>query len=281
MLSTAPGCDRAASQAPDPERTAAAAVDGCRGVADGALCNDRNACTLNDRCLGGICVGTNAPDGMSCTDDNQCTSSDMCVRGQCQGSPVADGVLCTDGDPCTDPDTCRKGQCTAGGPTSCDDGDRCTADQCIEGDGCRHDILPMCPDAGSGGDGATSDADAGSPPDAPPGDTSPDAVEVGQSDAGEEAPPDAAPDVPLPDASPDEMGVDAEDDVVSDAGGDAVDGGEPDGADAGDASATDIVPVYRAQGGACLCSSSQGPSGSAAGLGLVLAAAVLAHRRRR
>jgi len=231
---------------------------------------------------------TIAPDGMSCTDDNQCTSADMCLRGKCQGSPVLDGVLCTDGDPCTDPDTCRKGQCTSGGPISCDDGDRCTVDQCIEGDGCRHDPVPMCPDAGGGGDGGTPDADAGSPPDASPGDAGPDSAEVevgGSGDAAEEGPPDAAPDLPVPDASPDEMGLDAPDDVLPDAGPDAADGEDPldasDGGDAEDASTPDVVPVYQAQGGACLCSSSQGPSGAASELALVFGAALLAHRRRR
>ena len=281
------GCDRSGSN-PSPRPTTSAVVDGCRGVADGALCNDRNACTVNDHCTGGLCLGTNAPDGMSCTDDNQCTSSDMCVQGKCQGSPVSEGTLCTDGDPCTDPDTCRKGQCTAGGPVSCEDGDRCTTDQCIEGDGCRHDPVPMCSDAGMGGDGGVPDADAGSPPDAPPSDAGPDAaeVEVGTTgDAAGEEPPDATPDVPAPDAPPDEGAPDAVDDALPDAAPDAVDCGEPtdaaDGGDAGDASATDVLPVYQAQGGACLCASTAGSPGSAGGLGLVLGAAFLACRRRR
>jgi MYXO-CTERM domain-containing protein len=145
----------------------------------------------------------------------------------------------------------------------------------------------MCPDAGGGGDGGPLDADAGSPPDASPGDTGPDSaeVEVGESgDAAEEGPPDAAPDL-TPDASPDEMGLDAGDDVQPDAGPDAADGEEPaDASDAGDAedgSTPDVVPVYQAQGGACLCSSSQGPSRSVMGLAVVFVAVLLAHRRRR
>ena len=285
-LSAVLGCGRPASQASSAESKAGAVVDGCRGVADGALCNDRNACTVNDKCLGGLCLGTNAPDGMSCTDENQCTSSDQCLQGKCVGSPVPEGTLCTDGDPCTDPDTCRKGQCTAGGPASCDDGDHCTVDQCIEGDGCHHSPIPMCPDAGSGGDGGAPDADAGSPPDAPVTDAGPDSTEVEggpPGDAAPEEPPDAAPDAsPFPDASPEEVGLDAAEDAVADAGEDAIDGGEPsDAGDGGDASAPDVIPAYQAQGGACVCSSSAGSSRPAAGIGLVLGALFLAHRRRR
>jgi hypothetical protein len=280
-LSAVLGCDRPASKASNPERTVGAVVDGCRGVADGALCNDKNACTLNDRCVGGLCVGTSAPDGMSCTDENQCTSSDQCVQGKCLGIPVPEGTLCTDGDPCTDPDTCRKGQCTAGGPASCDDGDHCTVDQCIEGDGCRHDPILMCSDAGSGGDGGALDGDAGTPPDAPMADAGPDSteVEVGPpGDAAPEEPPDAAPDVPLSDATSDEAALDAADDALADGAVDAIDGGEP--GDAGDAGATDVLPAYQAQGGACVCSSSGGSSRPAAGVGLLLGAVLQSHRPR-
>lgn len=262
------GCARPAPGAP--ERTPGAVVDGCRGVADGALCNDWNACTVDDRCVGGLCLGTIAPDGMSCTDDNQCTGSDMCARGKCQGAPVLDGTSCTDGDACTDPDTCRKGLCTSGGPLSCDDGDCCTADQCMEGDGCHHEPIPMCSDAAIGGDSGTPDADA-SPPDGA-------VIDVAPADADQEGPPDAVSDAPSPDAPSDDGEQDATDAPTSDGSIDAVDAPGDAGPDGGGG---DILPLYQAQGGACVCSSTSGSPESPAALGVAVGAALLVRRRRR
>lgn len=290
-------CDR--RPAPLPERKTGAAVDGCNGVADGALCNDRNACTLNDHCMGGLCVGTVAPDGSSCTDDNQCTTADMCVQGKCQGSPAPDGTLCTDGDPCTDPDTCRKGVCTAGGPNACDDNDRCTTDMCIEDVGCRHDPMPVCPEAGTGGDGgSTVDADAGPPPDGALPDLGPDGsdAEAGASgDASEDILPDAPPPDGAPEGEPDGGEGDDAADAATDGAVDATDAtepvdapdggladatadGGPDGADAGGA---DVLPLYQAQGGACVCSSGSASPGSGGALALVLGALGLIWRPGR
>src|SRR5262249_36416696 len=45
---------------------------GCKHVNNTAPCNDGNACTTNDTCSGGTCVGGPAPncnDGNPCTDD--------------------------------------------------------------------------------------------------------------------------------------------------------------------------------------------------------------------
>ena len=178
-------CTAPVSPAPEPGAAALVVVDGCQGVLDGALCNDKNACTVNDRCLAGVCVGALATDGMPCTDDNQCTVADMCVKGACRGTAVIDGTSCTDGDPCTEPDTCRMGLCTSGSPVSCDDGDQCTTDRCVEGDGCHHDPLLMCPDASISGDGGSVDADAAPPPDGSPLDVGADTQDGEGGEAGE------------------------------------------------------------------------------------------------
>ena len=48
------------------------AVQGCVHANNNVLCNDFNACTRTDRCVGGVCVGSNPPvcdDGDSCTAD--------------------------------------------------------------------------------------------------------------------------------------------------------------------------------------------------------------------
>jgi hypothetical protein len=260
------------------ERASAALVDSCRGVADGALCNDQNTCTVGDKCVGGLCVGTLAADGTSCTDNNQCTAIDLCFQGVCKGTPVPEGTLCTDGEPCTDPDVCHLGQCTAGGPATCDDGDRCTVDRCQEGEGCRHDPILTCSDAGMIGDGAAGDADGGGSPD----DSGADAVDAA------EVPDDGPPAMEVPDDGPpadlptaDGSAVDAVADA-SDAADAPLDSGRDAGEDAGvDGGTVDIARIYEARGGACVCSSAPGGPRSGGWLGVVLALTLLRARGRR
>ena len=92
-------------------------------------------------------------DGTHCTDGNACTINDRCAAGVCVGTVEADGTACTDGDPCTDPDVCMQGVCLSGGPLVCDDGNACTIDSCQPDVGCvfspRDCGLP--PDAGPDG----------------------------------------------------------------------------------------------------------------------------------
>ncbi len=273
---------------PPPEvRVAAAIVDVCSGVADGALCNDQNTCTTADRCEGGLCVGIPAVDGMACTDGNQCTRNDACNMGLCQGMPVVEGTQCTDGEPCTDLDACRMGRCMAGLPKICDDGIACTTDQCVTGTGCRSVVTAACPD---GDAGAATDGGPGVDV-LPPSDASdsggPDRQDV---DAG------GMPDVGAgPDASDARDGTGGGD--VTDAGDaddtDAADAaGDTDAADAaGDASDTDAAgdaslpdasaQLFEARGGACVCEIASARSPSTTLFGLGLAALVLTFRRRR
>ncbi len=154
------------------------AIDSCHGagtcdpgtgqcsspmMADGAACNDHNACTQTDTCQSGTCVGANTticealdqchtpgscnpasgctnptkPSGTSCNDNDACTQIDSCQAGVCTG---ANPITCTPLDPCHDAGTCDpvSGQCSAPAKadgTTCDDSDVCThPDTCLAGE---------------------------------------------------------------------------------------------------------------------------------------------------
>lgn len=51
-----------------------------------APCDDGDACTTEDVCMGGSCAGVAAPDGAPCDDGRLCTAVDACVAGTCVGS---------------------------------------------------------------------------------------------------------------------------------------------------------------------------------------------------
>ncbi len=108
--------------------------DGATGCQHDALdipCDDGNACTVMDLCVGGLCQGSGAPD---CQDDNVCTS-DMCDPAQGCVHSLNDGP-CDDGDLCTTGDHCHLGTCIAAGALPCDDGNLCTDDACAPLTGC-------------------------------------------------------------------------------------------------------------------------------------------------
>ncbi|HYC00058.1 MAG TPA: choice-of-anchor Q domain-containing protein [Candidatus Limnocylindrales bacterium] len=87
----------------------------CQGAGNGTACNDGNACTGNDQCLDGECVGdAGAMNGVACDDGNSCTGNDACSGGVCAGNAsAADGMACDDGDPCSHDDVCAAGTCAA------------------------------------------------------------------------------------------------------------------------------------------------------------------------
>ena len=131
--------------------------------ADGATCDDGNACTRADACREGTCTGSNPvactaadqchdaggcdpvtglcsnpskPTGTPCDDGNACTRSDTCTAGTCTGT---DAIVCTAPDPCHEAGVCdpTNGRCfnppKADG-TPCDDGNACTqTDACLAG----------------------------------------------------------------------------------------------------------------------------------------------------
>jgi hypothetical protein len=85
---------------------------------DGAPCDDGNACTIDERCINGICVLVgrvlNCDDGNACTDD----TCDALVFGGCDHTPNT--------DPCDDVDVCTTGELCSGGVCEgelLDDGD--------------------------------------------------------------------------------------------------------------------------------------------------------------
>ena len=80
-------------------------------LADGKLCDDGHACTVN-RCIAGSgCV--NKAFSVLCDDGNACTD-DSCALGKgCVHTARTDGTACDDGQPCTT-DACQKGACKPG-----------------------------------------------------------------------------------------------------------------------------------------------------------------------
>lgn len=149
-------------------------LDECRPELGGCVhtplsdtpCDDLDACTLEDYCLNGACVGL--PD--TCDDGNICTVDgcnaitgcwhDLATNSCCEGgvSRCDDGNACTndlctedglgclnepntarcdDGNSCTVNDTCSDGFC-AGVSKNCSDGNPCTRDWCDKGK-CFHE----------------------------------------------------------------------------------------------------------------------------------------------
>ena len=128
---------------------------GCSYEVTQGDCGDGNACTANDQCAAGQCVGSPVdcddsnpctddscdpdsgcyydPNENLCNDDNSCTMDDECSSGICQGTPVQCGVgeACINGDcecqsPCGDME-CGTDGC--GNPCgSCPDGHPCGPD---------------------------------------------------------------------------------------------------------------------------------------------------------
>ncbi len=101
-------------------------------VPEGTGCNDADACTTQDKCAQGKCVGT----VLSCDDKNPCTSEACDVKAGCV--IVANSAPCDDGNACTSGDTCKGGSCTSGQTVGCDDKEPCTTDSCDAKAGCLH-----------------------------------------------------------------------------------------------------------------------------------------------
>ena len=114
-------------------------VGGCVHVPNTLPCDDGLACTVNDTCTNGLCIGTHLPwdDGNPCTEDGCIPASGV------YHLPLPDGTPCDDGDPCTVGDACLNVVCV-GGP-KCFDGKTCTDDVCAPVTGeCSYPV--DCPD---------------------------------------------------------------------------------------------------------------------------------------
>jgi MYXO-CTERM domain-containing protein len=290
-----------------------AVLDICATAPEGALCDDKNVCTVFDVCKSGVCKGSSAPNGTLCTDGNVCTANDSCRAGTCMGDPVPDTTACTDGDPCTVGDACHSGFCVPGaGTMSCNDGIACTMDSCVAGTGCVFTPVGDCSmpkDAGP--EASMMDASPETSPDASPmpdahndvmsGDVASDGPATSDG-PGADAPRDTAPiDVGGMETAPPEPPEDGSTQTMPDAGVDAVvDVDAPVASDAADAAdrptdaavdAADaaidmgspppvMLPLLRASGGACAVATTEVPRGgwSLFALGFVT---LLARRRGR
>ena len=94
-------------------------------------CSDKNACTLNDTCVDGLCVPGDLKD---CNDNNPCTDDACDQAGICQHLP--NEADCDDGNACTIDDYCNDGACGALDTLNCDDDNVCTTDSCSPLLGC-------------------------------------------------------------------------------------------------------------------------------------------------
>ncbi|MDD5307886.1 MAG: hypothetical protein PHU25_11250 [Deltaproteobacteria bacterium] len=106
------------------------ALLGCVRASNTARCDDGNACTNNDTCSNGVCVGAaiTCNDGNPCTDDT-CDPATGCVFSN-------NTRACSDGNACTTNDRCQSGTCMGGPALVCNDGNLCTTDSCDTSVGC-------------------------------------------------------------------------------------------------------------------------------------------------
>ena len=138
---TAADCE-AARDAPFPCFAWVCADGTCveRPVADGAPCDDGDACTADDRCAEGACGGA----AVRCEDDGSPCTLAVCDPDEGCVAVAVTGLACDDGDACTESDRCVRSKCI-GEPARCDDGDPCTADRCDPLVGCVSEGLPGAP----------------------------------------------------------------------------------------------------------------------------------------
>src|SRR5262249_15573829 len=70
------------------------------------------ACTQNDSCQAGVCVGA----AVTCSAADQCHAAGTCdpATGQCTNPTVPDDTPCTDYNHCTQADLCEGGVCIGG-----------------------------------------------------------------------------------------------------------------------------------------------------------------------
>jgi len=123
--------------------------------ANGAACNDGNACTQTDTCQAGFCTGANT---VTCSAQDQCHDAGTCNpnTGVCSNPNKANGAACNDGNACTQTDTCQAGACTGGNPVVCVAQDQChTAGTCNMANGVCSNPLKANGSACSDGNACT------------------------------------------------------------------------------------------------------------------------------
>jgi hypothetical protein len=101
----------------------------------GLGCDDGSKCTVGDLCQKGVCTGVAQ---LGCDDGQPCTLDFCLPSGGCQHLTMVSGS-CSDGNFCNGLEQCTTAGCVAGSPPSCDDGNPCTADNCVKA--CAHPPL--------------------------------------------------------------------------------------------------------------------------------------------
>ncbi len=115
-------------------------LGGCVYDATPGSCSDGNACTQNDKCVGGTCAGS----ALSCADGKVCTQDSCDPLSGCKYTQVTGA--CNDGNACTSDTFCTPQGCV-GKPTNCDDANTCTNDSCNPLSGCSYQpIAGACDD---------------------------------------------------------------------------------------------------------------------------------------
>ncbi|MEZ4294174.1 MAG: kelch repeat-containing protein [Polyangiaceae bacterium] len=133
-------CDTACDGACDACSAATGGVvDGQCAPLSGVLCDDGTACTKQDVCQNGVCVGMQP---VSCPGDTGCTGGFACdpKTGLCElpTPPKNPGEACEDGLTCTEGETCNNaGVCSGGSAVVCEAAECKMAGACIEGTGCE------------------------------------------------------------------------------------------------------------------------------------------------
>lgn len=91
---------------------------------NGSACNDANACTRNDVCQNGVCVGGNP---VVCSALDQCHTAGTCntSSGVCSSVPLPNGTACSGG-------TCQGGICVAGASSACAAGQEPFCGTCVQ-----------------------------------------------------------------------------------------------------------------------------------------------------
>ncbi len=96
---------------------AGASVDGTCDLLTGNACEDGNACSQDDSCLAGVCVGGPL---VVCPAPDPCHLATCdAATGVCSSPAGPDGSPCNDGNPCSQGDACQAGVCAGGGPVVC------------------------------------------------------------------------------------------------------------------------------------------------------------------
>ena len=128
---------------------------------DGVSCNDGLSTTVDDKCINGVCIGTDKCESVVCR-TSLCLAAGVCnpQTGVCSNPPEPDGKICDDGDGATTESTCQSGACVGklpcGGNTCMAQDPQCHFPTCEAGNTCKD--LPK-PDNSPCNDGLSTTAD--------------------------------------------------------------------------------------------------------------------------